>query len=298
MAQSVLLYSQKLTETEFKRVQDFMLINLGVKLAPIKIVMVNSRLIKRLRATGIGNFTAYLDYALSAEGKQSGELERMIDELTTHKTDFFRESDHFDFMERKALPEFVAKGGSHFKIWSAGCSSGEEPYTMGIVLSEFAMKNRSFDFAVHASDVSQGVLTTAVRAIYSFDSLGDMDLQLVRRYFLRSREYNNNDVRITKPLRDKTHFFIQNLVDEYPFQNDSLDIVFCRNTLIYFDEKSKLDVVNRLIRKVKPGGYFIVGLSETVSQYSNNIKQVQPSVYLKIGNSEPNPTGSGLKGMV
>jgi len=285
LTQSISLYNQKLTENEFKRVQDFMLNNLGVKLAPIKIVMVNSRLIKRLRATGIGSFSDYLDYALSAEGKQSGELERMIDELTTHKTEFFRESDHYVFMENKALPEFFNQGKTHFKIWSAGCSSGEEPYTMSIVLSEFALKNRNFDFTVHASDVSQGVLTTAVRAIYSYDSINDMDLQLIKRYFLRNRDYTSNEVRVSKTLRDKVHFFIQNLVDEYPFPNDSLDMVFCRNTLIYFDEKSKTDVVNRLIRKIRPGGYLIVGLSETVSQFSTAIKQVQPSVYVKVHNT-------------
>jgi chemotaxis protein methyltransferase CheR len=284
ITQSISLYNQKLTESEFKRVQDFMLNNLGVKLAPIKIVMVNSRLIKRLRATGIGSFTQYLDFALSAEGKQNGELERMIDELTTHKTEFFRESDHFDFMENKALPDFFNQGRNHFKIWSAGCSTGEEPYTMSMVLSEFALKNRGFEFTIHASDISQGVLATAVRAIYNYDSISDLDLQLVKRYFLRNRDYTSNQVRINKNLRDRVHFFIQNLVDEYPFQNDSLDMVFCRNTLIYFDEKSKIDVVNRLIRKVRPGGYFIVGLSETVSQYSTAIKQIQPSVYMKLNN--------------
>jgi chemotaxis protein methyltransferase CheR len=281
-APSLVIYNQKLSEPEFKRVQDFMLGNLGVKLAPIKIVMVNSRLIKRLRATGIDNFTDYLDYALSPEGKRDGELEKMIDELTTHKTDFFREADHFDFITEKALPQFLERGGSHFKIWSAGCSSGEEPYTMAMVLQEFASKNRGFDYSVFASDISQGVLLTAVRAIYPQDSLGDVAHHMIKKYFLRSREFNRPDVRIVKHIRDKIHFFVQNLVDEYNFQNDSLDMVFCRNTLIYFDEKSKMDVVNRLIKKIKLGGHFIVGLSETVSQYSNSIKQVQPSVYVKI----------------
>lgn len=282
IAQSTMFYNQKLEEAEFRRIQDFMLKNLGVKLAPIKIVMVNSRLIKRLRATGIDSFSDYLDYALSEKGKQSRELEYMIDELTTHKTDFFRESDHFEFMNRRALPEFVAKGGRQFKIWSAGCSSGEEPYTMAMVLNEFAQLNKSFDYRIFASDVSQKVLTTAIRAIYTKDNVADVDPLLVRKYFLKSKDHVSPEIRVVKELRDRIQFFIQNLVDDYKFPNDTFDMVFCRNTLIYFDEKSKHDVVNRFISKVKTGGYLVVGLSETVSQYASNIKQVQPSVYVKI----------------
>lgn len=276
------IYSQKLSDEEFRRIQRFMLDTLGIKLAPIKIVMVNSRLIKRLKNTGIGNFKDYLDYALSPEGRVSGEFECMIDELTTHKTDFFREPEHFVFLREQILPKFVPDRYNPFKIWSAGCSTGEEPYTMGMILSEYQLANPAFDFSIYATDVSNASVLKGVRAIYNKDSLSNVDKNLVRKYFLISRDSTENKVRVMKQLREKIHFSILNLVDDYFFQNDSLDVIFCRNTLIYFDDSSKKQVVGKLIEKLKPGGYLYVGLSETVSQFSTAIKQVSPSVYVKL----------------
>jgi chemotaxis protein methyltransferase CheR len=276
------IYSQKLSDEEFRRIQRFMLDTLGIKLAPIKIVMVNSRLIKRLKNTGIGNFKDYLDYALSPEGRVSGEFECMIDELTTHKTDFFREPEHFVFLREQILPKFVPDRYNPFKIWSAGCSTGEEPYTMGMILSEYQLANPAFDFSIYATDVSNASVLKGVRAIYNKDSLSNVDKNLVRKYFLISRDSTENKVRVMKQLREKIHFSILNLVDDYFFQNDSLDVIFCRNTLIYFDDGSKKQVVGKLIEKLKPGGYLYVGLSETVSQFSTAIKQVSPSVYVKL----------------
>ncbi len=281
-SEAINVYSQQLSETEFARVQEFMLKNLGVKLSPIKIVMVNSRLIKRLKATGIYNFKDYLDYAFSPEGKQEGELERFIDELTTHKTEFFREPEHFNFLNCTILPKFIEEKNSFFKIWSAGCSTGEEAYTMAVVLNEFRLYNPNFNFSIFATDVSNAVVLKAVRAIYSYNSITDMDQNLLKKYFLISRDDKDKKVRVIKEMRDQVHFSILNLVDNYPFQNNSLDVIFCRNTLIYFEDSSKKKVVHKLIEKIKPGGFLVVGLSETVSQYSAQIKQVSPSVYVKL----------------
>jgi len=281
-AETVNIYNQQLSEEEFKRVQLFMLENLGIKLSPIKIVMVNSRLIKRLKKTGITNFKDYLDYALSPEGRISGEFECMIDELTTHKTDFFREPEHFEFLSNQVLKQHKQESFHPFKIWSAGCSSGEEAYTMAMVLNEFQLINPSFDYTIFATDVSNASVMKAVRAIYNKDSINNLDKNLVRKYFLISKDISENKIRVSKVLREKVHFSILNLVDDYFFQNNSLDVVFCRNTLIYFDDSSKKAVINKLIDKVKIGGYLFVGLSETISQFSNAIRQVSPSVYIKM----------------
>ena len=277
------IYNQKLEEPEFSKIQEFMLKNLGVKLSPIKIVMVNSRLIKRLKASGIYNFPDYVSYALSPEGKRSGELQCMIDELTTHKTEFFREPEHFDFLKNIVLPEFVRDHKSYFKIWSAGCSSGEEAYTMAMLLHQFQFLNSGFDFTIYASDVSSAVVNKAIKATYSVQSIKDLDSQLVKKYFTTIQTDKNEQVVVSKILRDKVNFSVANLVQHYAYNSNSLDVVFCRNTLIYFDDKSKRDVVNKLIQIIRPGGYLFVGLSETVSQYSSAIKQVSPSVYKKIG---------------
>jgi len=279
---AVNIYSQQLSEAEFKRIQTFMLDSLGIKLSPIKIVMVNSRLIKRLKCTGITNFKDYLDYAMSPEGKKSGEYECMIDELTTHKTEFFRESEHFNFLREKILPNVKADRFDQFKIWSAGCSTGEEAYTMAMTLSEFQLVNTGFDYIIYATDISNASVMKAFRAIYNKETVRSVNQNLVKKYFLAGKDDNENKIRVVKNLREKVHFSILNLVDDYFFQNNSLDVVFCRNTLIYFDDQSKREVVRKLIEKVKPGGYFFVGLSETVTQYSTAIKQVSPSVYVKI----------------
>ena len=279
---AVNIYSQQLSEAEFKRIQTFMLESLGIKLSPIKIVMVNSRLIKRLKSTGITNFKDYLDYAMSPEGKKSGEYECMIDELTTHKTEFFRESEHFNFLREKILPNVKSDRFDQFKIWSAGCSTGEEAYTMAMTLSEFQLVNTGFDYIIYATDISNASVMKAFRAIYNKETIRSVNQNLVKKYFLAGKDDNENKIRVVKNLREKVHFSILNLVDDYFFQNNSLDVVFCRNTLIYFDDQSKREVVRKLIDKVKPGGYFFVGLSETVTQYSTAIKQVSPSVYVKI----------------
>lgn len=258
-----------------------MLTNLGVKLTPIKIVMVNSRLIKRLKASGIYNFPDYLDFVFSLEGKRSGELQCMIDELTTHKTEFFREPEHFQFLKHTVLPEFM-KGNRYFSIWSAGCSTGEEPYTMAMLLNEFKTLNLGFDYTIHASDVSNAVVVKAGKGVYKRSLIKDIDTSLVRKYFSDYNDEKEDLVIVSKTLKDKINFSLINLVDNYRFAHNSLDVIFCRNTLIYFDDKSKREVVNKFIDKIKPGGYLFVGLSETVSQYSNRIKQVSPSVYRKI----------------
>jgi chemotaxis protein methyltransferase CheR len=279
---AVNIYNQQLSEDEFKRVQHFMLETLGIKLSPIKIVMVNSRLIKRLRKTGITTFKSYLDYAMSDEGKREGEYECMIDELTTHKTEFFRESEHFTFLKDTILPNYKPEGYGPFKIWSAGCSTGEEPYTMTFVLNEFQLLLPSFNYIVYATDISNASVLKAVRAIYNRESVVGIDQNLMKKYFLTSKDLSDNKIRVVKSLREKVHFSILNLVEDYFFPNNSLDVVFCRNTLIYFEDKSKREVVNKLIEKLKPGGYLFVGLSETVTQFTSAIKQVSPSVYIKI----------------
>jgi chemotaxis protein methyltransferase CheR len=280
--EAVNIYNQQLTQEEFAKVQMFMLENLGIKLSPIKIVMVTSRLIKRLKKTGISNFKDYLEYAMSQEGKKSGEFECMIDELTTHKTEFFREPEHFNLLRERVLPNFKIEAFNSFKIWSAGCSTGEEAYTMAIILSEFKLNNSVFDFNIFATDISNSSVMKAFRAIYNKETIESIDQNLTKKYFLVSKDLKEKKVRVVRSLREKVHFSILNLVDDYFFQNETLDVIFCRNTLIYFDDTSKKKVVNKLIEKIKPGGFLFVGLSESISQYSKAISQVSPSVYVKI----------------
>lgn len=278
------IYSEKLQEKEFARIQEFMRINLGVKLAPIKIVMVNSRLIKRLKATGIHTFPEYVAYALSAEGKRSGEQQCMIDELTTHKTEFFRENEQFDFLKEVVLPEFTNNRNSFFKIWSAGCSTGEEALTMAMIFEYYKITQPGFNYSIEATDVSKGVVDKAILGIYGGANVLGLDEKLKKQYFQTVNKNGSTAmIEASKVLREKIKYSVSNLAAPYTYPNSMFDVVFCRNTLIYFEDNAKREVVNKLISKIKPGGYLFVGLSETVSQYSKDIKQMRPSVYKKIG---------------
>lgn len=277
------IYSQKLQEKEFARIQEFMSKNLGVKLAPIKIVMVNSRLIKRLKATGIHSFPEYIEYALSPEGKRSGEQQCMIDELTTHKTEFFRENEQFDFLKEVVLPEFTNNCNSFFKIWSAGCSTGEEALTMAMIFEGYKANHQGFNYSIEATDVSKGVVDKAILGIYGGANVIGLDEKLRKQYFQPVKNSNGPMIQASKVLREKIKYSVSNLAAPYTYPNSMFDVIFCRNTLIYFEDNAKREVVNKLINKIKPGGYLFVGLSETVSQYSKDIKQMRPSVYKKIG---------------
>jgi chemotaxis protein methyltransferase CheR len=277
------IYRQKLQETEFKKIQAFMLSKLGVKLAPIKIVMVNSRLIKRLKASGIHNFPDYINYALSSEGIRTGEQQCMIDELTTHKTEFFRENEQFEFFKNEVLPEFAQNNRSTFKIWSAGCSTGEEAYTITMLLNEFKFSKNGFLYNVEATDVSKAVVEKAIAGIYGGNNLLGLDDKLKKKYFIPFKDDKNDKIQAGNTLKEKIKFTVGNLANINNYPLSMFDVIFCRNTLIYFDDNAKREVVNNLIRKIKLGGYLFVGLSETVSQYSKDIKQMRPSVYKKIG---------------
>lgn len=260
-----------------------MLTKLGVKLAPIKIVMVNSRLIKRLKASGIHNFPDYINYALSTEGIRSGEQQSMIDELTTHKTEFFRENEQFDFFKDEVLPEFVKNYRTPFKIWSAGCSSGEEAYTMAMLLNEFQFNHYGFNFSIEGTDVSKAVVEKAIAGIYGGANIAGLDEKLRKKYFIPFKDGKEDKIQAGNPLKDKVKFSVGNLANYVTYPNNMFDVIFCRNTLIYFEDNAKREVVNNLLRKIKLGGYLFVGLSETVSQYSKDIKQMRPSIYKKIG---------------
>ncbi len=277
------IYSQKLQEKEFAKIQEFMRKNLGVKLAPIKIVMVNSRLIKRLKATGIHTFPEYIEYALSAEGKRSGEQQCMVDELTTHKTEFFRENEQFDFLKEVVLPEFTNNHNSFFKIWSAGCSTGEEALTMAMIFEGYKAYHPGFNYSIEATDVSKGVVDKAILGVYGGANVLGLDEKLRKQYFQPVKNGNGSIIQASKVLREKIKYSVSNLAAPYTYPNSMFDVIFCRNTLIYFEDNAKREVVNKLISKIKPGGYLFVGLSETVSQYSKDIKQMRPSVYKKIG---------------
>jgi chemotaxis protein methyltransferase CheR len=208
----------------------------------------------------------------------------MIDTVTTNKTDFFRESSHFDFLTQHALPE-LCEGYSGYKemnVWSAGCSSGEEVYTLAMVLNEFTEKVSGIDYRVTGTDISLTMLAKAAEAVYTEERIADIPMWLRKKYLLRSKDRMKQTIRINAGIRAKTDFNRLNLMDEKYEMHNNFDIIFCRNVLIYFDKPTQCMVINKLAERLKPGGYLFLGHAETVSSMQLPLVAVQPTILKKL----------------
>jgi chemotaxis protein methyltransferase CheR len=203
-----------------------------------------------------------------------------MDAITTNKTDFFREPQHFDFLTGTALPRMDSGGATvRITLWSAGCSSGEEPYTLAMVLSKYAAGRRGLDFQILATDVSTRVLEAARSGIYTEAQVEPVPEEFRRKYLLRSNSGSEKLVRIVPELRKKVSFHRLNFMDaEYPVK-DQFDAIFFRNVMIYFDKSTQEQVIARLCRSLKRGGYLFVGHSESLAGLDVPVELVRPSVF-------------------
>jgi chemotaxis protein methyltransferase CheR len=274
----------RISERDFTRFSQLIYEVCGIRMPPHKRSMLEARLRKRLRTLGLTSYEEYRDYIFSHEGMVD-ELTNMIDVVTTNKTDFFREPRHFDFLNEIALPELIATTAAGvdrpLRIWSAGCSSGEEPYTIAMVLEEFAGAGSKLRYQILATDVSTQVLEKAVLGVYHQDKIEPVPLPLRRKYLLKSRQKTDPRVRITPELRAKVQFRHLNFMDEHYAVSDPQDIIFCRNVIIYFDRPTQERFLSRLCRCLAPGGYLMMGHSETLSGMSLPVVQQAPAVYRK-----------------
>lgn len=273
--------SVRLTAAEFSKLSAFIYKNCGINLSLPKKVLVESRLQKRLSVLKLNSFSAYCDYVMSPAGLKD-ELVYMIDAVATNKTDFFREPVHFQFMQDNILPEFVNETrGRTFKVWSSACSSGEEPYTTAMVLDDF-LAGYKVDFRIVASDISTKILSKAIEAIYPERCVTDIPMAFRKKYLLRSKNKENPTVRIVPQLRSKVQFKRINLVGEAIDLEADFDLIFCRNVLIYFDRKTQEEVVNKLLLKLKPGGYLFIGHSESIYHMDVPVRQLRPTIFQKV----------------
>ncbi|MBJ6723141.1 CheR family methyltransferase [Geomesophilobacter sediminis] len=282
MEESVHLDHATLSAKDFNRLSRFIYEQCGIKMPEVKKTMLEARLQKRLRSLGIHHFSEYVEYLFSPDGL-ANEMVPMIDMVTTNKTDFFREPDHFDYLTQRVLPDWVRRHGSmRFNIWSAGCSTGEEPYTMAMVLSEFADANPGFDFQILATDISTRVLDKAKNGIYSESLVDPVPQHLKKKYLLRSKDRSSGLVRIVPELREKIRFRRLNFMDDDFGMRDQLDVIFCRNVIIYFDRPTQEGLLQRFHRQLKPGGFIFMGHSETLSGLDVALTSVYPTVYRKM----------------
>jgi chemotaxis protein methyltransferase CheR len=278
------IFKAKLSDEEFKKLSEFIYNEYGIRMPPVKKIMLQSRLQKRLRELNITSFKEYVNYVFSKEG-QDNEVIHMIDVVSTNKTDFFREPVHFEFLADKIIPEYLesTQGRRQLKLWSAGCSSGEEPYTIAITLSECRERYRNlFDYHILGTDISTRILNNAIEAIYKDNRAEDIPLTYKRKYLLKSKDRSNPTVRIIPELRSKCSFARLNFMDNVYNINDTFDVIFCRNVLIYFDRETQESVINKLCTKLKPGGYFFLGHSESITSMHVPLKQIKPTIFTKI----------------
>ncbi len=278
------LLSFSLSDEEFETIRRLVKAQTGISLGLHKRELVVSRLSRRLRALGLKSFAEYIQ--LLKEAGDSGELVHMINQITTNKTDFYREKHHFDFLSNTVLPKLYAEGertgNRRIRCWSAGCSSGEEPYTMAITMAEFFKDRPGWDIKILATDLDTAMLRKASKGEYPAEAVEPIPKPILTRYF-EKRVHDGEVFYVVKPqLRKMIVFRRFNLMaPRYPFKIQ-LDFIFCRNVLIYFDHDDKIAVVKKFHSVLKPGGYLFVGHSESLMAAKDLFRYVATTVYQKI----------------
>jgi chemotaxis protein methyltransferase CheR len=271
---------ESLSARDFARLSDLIYTEAGIRLGPEKRTMMEMRLKRRLRGLNVASYREYCDFVFRRGGIRD-ELVHLIDVITTNKTDFFREATHFDFLAARALPELSGglAGARPLLVWSAGCSSGEEPYTLAMVLSEYSASHPGFRFRILATDISTVVLDKARLGVYSAETVAPVPLALRRKYLMRSRDAEASRVRIAPELRRAVEFRRLNFMDPDYALAEQADAIFCRNVLIYFDRETQQAILRRLIHCLVPAGYLFVGHSETLHDMDLPVEPVGPALY-------------------
>lgn len=262
---------------EYKQLCSLIYDESGIALGENKQSLVLSRLTKRLRELHLTTFSAYLELVTGDPRKE--EFTRLLDLISTNKTDFFREPKHFHFLRERILPTLERE--KRVRIWSSACSTGEEPYTIAMTLWEGVADPARWDFRILASDLSTRVLAKAAAGTYEEDRIRDVPSDVAKRHFLRGKGDSVGLVKVKPHLSDLIIFRRLNLMsDRFPIKSP-LDVVFCRNVMIYFDRPTQERLVNKFYQHLKPGGHLFIGHSESLQWVEHPFKLLAPTIYLK-----------------
>jgi chemotaxis protein methyltransferase CheR len=270
---------ETISNADFARLRELIHGQSGIVLNTEKRTMLELRIKRRLRSLSLDSFGVYCDHLFSMVNQQD-EIVQLLDVVTTNKTDFFREPDHFDYLVDKAVPELMErKSGNTLTVWSAGCSSGEEPYTLAMVLAEYGAAHPGFRFKVLATDLSTTVLAKARKAVYSSEVVRPVPLALRQKYLMRSREADSDTLRVVPELRALVDFRRLNFMDADFGLSEKVDMIFCRNVIIYFDRQTQELILQKLTRYLTSGGYAFLGHSETLHGMELPLIPVAPALY-------------------
>lgn len=274
----------ELSDSQFLQLSEFIHTNVGIKMPAEKRLMVQSRLANRLKVLGMNNYDDYLKFTFSNTAQGNEEIALMINAITTNLTVFFRENSHFEYLSNVVLPELARQNLKKVELWSAGCSSGQEPYTLSIVMQEFIRENQNSinDYSILATDISSKVLDKAIDAVYPMNEVENLSYDIKKRYFLKSKNQENPTVRVKPETRQKVSFARLNFMDSSYPKTTQKNVIFCRNVLIYFDKKTQESVVRKLLEHLAPGGYLFLGHSETIFGMDLPLKTVGPTIFKKI----------------
>jgi len=265
----------ELSPALFTRITGMLYEHAGIRMREGKEGLVRARLAKRLRKLGVPDFDAYLTLVESQPDRR--EFAEMIDVLTTNKTSFLREVSHFDLLREKILPQLSGP----VRLWSAGCSSGEEPYTLAMLCQESLSPIASREVRILATDISHRVLATAKAATYTAELMRDVPPEWLRKYWIKHTDAQGHEQYESGPmLRKLVHFARLNLMERWPMQGP-FDAILCRNVMIYFDKTTQQQLVERYWALLRPGGHLFVGHSESLTGLTHRFRYVQPAVYVK-----------------
>lgn len=281
----------KISDADFKKLVQMMQDKYGINLTQ-KRTLVEGRLNTTIQSKGFKDFTTYLN-SIYAD-KTGTEMITLLNKLTTNHTYFYREPEHYEFMRNTALPYFETQKKDHkVAVWSAASSSGEEPYTNTMQLMEyFDKKPAKWQISVLATDISEKVLNMAKEAVYRQDSMKNLDPSWQKKYFTPIAEKNANPAasigilnepqfKLKPEVTSKVKFQKFNLMERIPFRTYPFDIIFCRNVMIYFELKTKIELVKRLYEVLAPGGYLFIGHAESIPRDATPFKYVKPAIYRK-----------------
>lgn len=265
-------FYQQLSQKDFDYIRNIVYKESGIKLSEMKRALVQSRLLRRMRELGIHHYQEYCNYL---RDNYNDEIENLINCITTNKTEFFREREHFSILQRIIEQELSHK---NISIWSAGCSTGEEAYSIAIVLHE---SNFNKQFHIIATDIDTKVLQTAQNGIYPIEAVQVFDVSLLKKYFLKGKEQYDGYAKVKNFLKEKISFQYLNLLDESFNLKGKFDIIFCRNVMIYFDKDVQAKVLQKFYDYLPKGGYLFLGYAEAIVNANLPFHYVAHSVYQK-----------------
>ena len=240
--------------------------------------LIRARLGKRVRALGFDDLSTYCSHLRNRADEE--EITHVVDALTTNFTNFLREKEHFDFMISTALPATLAPGQKRFLVWSAACSTGEEPYSIAFYLSHHYPLAQGWDWRIIATDISTKALGKAAEGIYPAERLSALPVDWQRAFFQKGFGKWEGHYRIKDALRSRIEFRHLNLLGEYPF-TEPFHVVFCRNVMIYFDRQTQEELVRKQSRLLVPKGHLLIGHSESLTGLNTGLKCLRPSIYQK-----------------